>query len=292
MAPRGKEKDHDALRLFADELKAYRLDRGWTQAELAEKVHYSEGLIAQVEGCHKAPSRQLARALDRVFGTPGFTPDTDDGPGGLGTFGRVERRIGTIPFPPSFRSFQPYEEEAMEISIYEHSLIPGLLQTPEYARWVLQTKPRTSAEEIETLVNNRLARQKVLKRDDPPAPLLIALIDEGVLRRPVAPPAVMGEQIEHLIELSRLPHVMIQVVPYSAGGHTGLLGAFAIAELDSGETIVFMEDQADGRVTNGAATVREVTMRFRSLQSEALPRGASCDLMEGVIQEWKDKAAS
>jgi transcriptional regulator with XRE-family HTH domain len=292
MASRGKEKDRDALRLFADELKAYRLDRGWTQADLAERVHYSERLVAQVEGCHKAPSRQLARELDLAFKTPGYTPDTDDGPGGLGTFGRMERRIGTIPFPPSFRSFQPHEEEAIEISTYEHSLVPGLLQTTEYMRWVLQTKPRATEEEIKSLIDGRLARQKVLTRSDPESPMLIALIDEGALRRPVAPPEVMSEQIEHLIEMSHLPNVMIQVLPYSAGGHIGLAGAFSIAELDSGETIVNVEDIVDGRVSNGTTTVREVTLRFRSLQSEALPRGASRDLMESVRQEWKDKAAS
>lgn len=291
MASKGKDRDREALRLFADELKAHREAKGWTQAELAAEVHYSEGLIAGVESCHKAPSKALARELDRVFRTAGYTPDTADRPGGLGTFGRLEVRIGTIPFPPSFRSFAPHESDAVVLSTYEHSLIPGLLQTPEYTRAVIETRPNAGADEIETLINGRLERQSVLARIDPAAPLLIALIDEGALRRPVAPPPVMHDQLASLIEMSRRPNITVQVVPYSAGGHTGLLGAFTVAEPDSGEAIVFVEDIADGRVSDDAATVRQVTLRFRSLQSEALPKNASRGVMESVKQEWKETGA-
>jgi hypothetical protein len=88
----------------------------------------------------------------------------------------------------------------------------------------------------------RLARQDVLTRDDPPPPLLWALIDEGVLYRPVAAPEVMHDQLMYLADRSRLPNVTIQVLPYSAGGHTGLLGAFTIADLGSSAGIVNVED--------------------------------------------------
>ena len=105
-----------------------------------------------------------------------------------------------------------------------------MLQTPDYARAVLTTRPNTTEDEIDNLVAARLARQASYP-DDPPAPLLWALIDEGVLYRPVAPAEVMDDQLMYLAELSRRPNVTIQVVPYSAGGHTGLLGAFVIADL-------------------------------------------------------------
>jgi hypothetical protein len=77
---------------------------------------------------------------------------------------------------------------------------------------------------------------------------LWALIDEGVLYRPVAPAEVMYDQLTYLVDVSRRPNVTIQVVPYSAGGHTGLLGAFVVADLDSSLGIVYVEDIADGRV--------------------------------------------
>jgi transcriptional regulator with XRE-family HTH domain len=284
-------KDRDALALFADELKAHRDARHWTQADLAAKITYSESLIAQVETCRRPPSKDLAKALDKVFATPGFVEEGPDCPGAAGTFGRLAARLRNLPFPASFRSFAPYEAEAVALHVFEHSLVPGLLQTEAYARAVLATRPNTPEDEIDNLVAGRLARQGVLWRQDPPAPILWALVDEGVLYRPVAPPNVMHDQLMHLAEVSRRPNITVQVIPYSAGGHTGLLGACTVAELDGSAGIVNLEDIADGRVTDDAATVSQVTLRFNSLRSDALPKGASRDLIVRVAEEkWKGTA--
>lgn len=281
-------KDRDALSLFADELRAYRNARGWTQADLATKISYSESLIAQVETCRRPPSRDLAKALDKVFATPVFAEETPDSPAKPGTFGRMWAKLRNLPFPASFRSFAPYEAEAVALHVFDHSLIPGLIQTEAYARAVLATRPNTPPEEIGNLVAGRLARQAVLRREDPLAPLLWALIDEGALYRPVATPEVMYDQLMHLAEVSVQPNITIQVIPYSAGGHTGLLGACTIADLDGSPGIVNLEDIADGRVTDDAATVSQVTLRFNSLRSEALPKGASRELIVRVAEEqWK-----
>jgi transcriptional regulator with XRE-family HTH domain len=284
-------KDRDALSLFADELKAHRDAQRWTQADLAAKISFSESLIAQAETCRRAPSRDLAKVLDRVFSTPGFAEDTPDCAGRPGTFGRLAARLRNLPFPASFRSFAPYEAEAVALHVFEHSLVPGLLQTEAYARAVLATRPNTTEDEISSLVAGRLARQAVLSRRDPPAPILWALIDEGVLYRPVAPPDVMYDQLKCLAEVPGRPNVTVQVVPYSAGGHTGLLGACTIAELNGSAGIVNVEDIADGRVTDDAATVSQVTLRFNSLRSEALPKGASRELIARVAEErWQGRA--
>ena len=284
-------KDRDALSLFADELKAHRDARGWTQADLAAKISFSESLIAQVETYRRAPSRDLAKALDRVFATPGFMEDSPDCAGRPGTFGRLAAKLRNLPFPASFRSFAPYEAEAVALHVFEHSLVPGLLQTEAYARAVLATRPNTSEDEISNLVAGRIARQAVLSRRDPPAPILWALIDEGVLYRPVAPPDVMYDQLKCLAEMPGRPNITVQVVPYSAGGHTGLLGACTIAELHGSTGIVNVEDIADGRVTDDAATVSQVTLRFNSLRSEALPKGASRELIVRVAEErWQGTA--
>ncbi|HEX5304002.1 MAG TPA: helix-turn-helix transcriptional regulator [Streptosporangiaceae bacterium] len=120
-------KDRDALAWFADELRAHRSSHGWTQADVAAKTSYSESLIAQVETCRKAPTPELARALDRVFATPGFTGDTPGEPDTAGTFGRLVARLRNLPFPASFRSFAPHEAEATALYTFEHSFIPGLL---------------------------------------------------------------------------------------------------------------------------------------------------------------------
>jgi transcriptional regulator with XRE-family HTH domain len=285
-------KDRDALSLFADELKAHREARGWTQADLAAKIPCSESLIAQVETCWRAPTKDLAKALDRVFATPGFTEETEDHSGTSGTFERMWAKLRNLPFPASFRSFAPYEAEAVALHVFEHSLVPGLLQTEAYARAVLSTRPNTPEGEIDDLVTGRLKRQAVLWRDDPPAPILWALVDEGALYRPVAPPDVMHDQLTHLAEVSARPNITVQVVPYSAGGHTGLLGACTIADLEDSPSIVNLEDIADGRVTDDTATVSQVTLRFNSLRSDALSRAESRELIVRVAEErWKVSAS-
>jgi len=273
-----RERDTAALSLFADELKAAREQRGWSQADLAEQIPYSLSTISMVGALHRVPTRDLATHLDKVFGTPG-------------TFTRLEGRLRDLPFPASFRPFAAYEAEATALYVFEHSLIPGLLQTPEYARAVLATRPNTAEDEIENLVAARLARQVILTRDEPPPPLLWALIDEGVLHRPVAPAEVIRDQLARLMELSRRPNVTVQVLPYSAGGHTGLLGAFTIADLGGNEGTVNVEDITDGRVFEDPSMVSRVTLRYKSLQSEALPKGASRELIARVAEErWTGSA--
>jgi hypothetical protein len=155
---------------------------------------------------------------------------------------------------------------------------------------VLETKPNASEDMIDGYVAARLARQSVLTRDDPPVPMVYALLDEGALHRPVAPPPVMHDQLAHLVEVSRKPHVTIQVVPYDARGHSGLLGAFVIADRPGDGSIVFIEDVTGGRVSEDAATVAEVALRFDALRSEALPKSASRTLMESVARKWKEPA--
>jgi transcriptional regulator with XRE-family HTH domain len=273
-----RERDSAALSLFADEMKAAREQRGWSQADLADQIPYSLSTISMVEALHRVPTRDLAVHLDKAFGTPG-------------TFTRLEGRLRDLPFPASFRPFAAYETEATALYVFEHSLVPGLLQTADYARAVMATRPNTAEDEIGNLVQARLARQAVLTRDDPPAPLLWALIDEGVLHRPVAAAEIMHDQLTCLVQVSRRPNITIQVVPYSAGGHTGLLGAFTIADLNGSPGTVNVEDITDGRVFEDPGMVSRVTLRYKSLQSEALPKGASRELIARVAEErWKAPA--
>jgi transcriptional regulator with XRE-family HTH domain len=270
------ERDRESASLFVDEMKAAREQRGWSQADLADRAGYSESAVAMVETYQRPPTKTFAKAMDRAFGTPG-------------TFERLELRLSDVPFPAAFRSFAPHEAESTALRMFEHSLVPGLLQTADYARAVLETKPNASEDVIDADVSARLARQSVLTRAEPP--LVWTLIDEGVLYRPVAPPPVMYDQLAYMAEMSRQPNVTIQVVPYDARGHSGLLGAFVIADRSRGGSIVFIEDVTGGRVSEDAATVAEVTLRFDALRSEALPKNASRTLMESVAKErWKEAA--
>jgi transcriptional regulator with XRE-family HTH domain len=283
-------KDRDALAWFADELRAHRTAHGWTQADVAAKTSYSESLIAQVETCRKAGTPELAKALDRVFATPGFTEDTPGVPGTPGTFGRLVVRLRNLPFPAPFRSFAPHEAEATALYIFEHSLIPGLLQTEAYARAILETHPDVTEDVVNERLAGRLSRQEILERDDPPPPVVCALIDQSALNREIGGPVAMRDQLVHLVAMSRRPNVTVQIIP-NRGAHPGLLGAFTVADLGGSPGIVNLEDIADGRVSEDAATVSMVALRFHTLRGDALSKGASRDLIEGVIQErWKETA--
>jgi transcriptional regulator with XRE-family HTH domain len=266
-------------------MRAMREARGWSQAELARQASYSGALIGMVETYQRAPTQELARALDRAFASPGYSEDSESGGWTPGTFGRLWVKLRTVSFPTAFRPFAEREAEATALRTFEHSLVPGLLQTQDYARAVLATKPGASDADIEADVAERIARQWILTREDPAPPRLWVLVDEGILYRPVAPDAVMREQLEHLIAMSKLPTVTIQMVPYAAGGHSGLLGAFIVADLPTSQSIVFLEDVSGGRVAEDAAAVADVALRFDALRSDALPKAASRDLIAKAASE-------
>ena len=265
-----RDAERPALALFAAELRAARGHAGLSREDLAVKLNYSPSLVGTIETERRTPSRDFAARCDEVFDTPG-------------TFTRLEERLHDLPYPASFRPFAGYEAEARALRMFEHVLVPGLLQTPEYARAVLATRPRTTADELEALVAARLSRQVILDRKDPP--LLWVLLDEGVLHRPVGTPAVMYAQLLRLAELCDEPYVTLQVIPFSAGGRIGLLGAFVIAEIGDLPGIVYLETAADGQTVEDAATVSQVALRFDSLRSEALPRSASRDLIVKVAED-------
>jgi hypothetical protein len=169
-------------------------------------------------------------------------------------------------------------------------MIPGLLQTGAYARAILETHPDVTEDVVNERLAGRLSRQSILDRDDPPPPVVCALIDQSALNREIGGPVVMRDQLVHLAGTSRRPNITIQIIP-NTGAHPGLLGAFTVADLGGSPGIVNVEDIADGRVTEDAATVSMVALRFHSLRGDALSKGASRDLIEGVIQErWKDPA--
>jgi hypothetical protein len=162
-------------------------------------------------------------------------------------------------------------------------LIPGLFQTPEYVGAVLGKRPHTADEERESLLAARLARQEILARDEPP--LVYALLDEAVLNRPVGSAEVMHGQLVHLADLAGRVNISIQVVPYGAGAHIGLLGAFVIAEAPEMSATVFLENAADGQTAEDTDRVAQIMASFDALRGEALTVGASRELIAKVAEE-------
>jgi hypothetical protein len=240
-----------------------------SQEQLADKIGYSASLVAKIETCRGVPTLDFAARCDKALETGG-------------ALARMHKFLGKAPFPSWFRPFVDYEAAARSLRLFEHVLVPGLLQTEEYARAVLATRPNTTDEETEQLVAARLERQSILTGDPP---LLWVVLDEGVLHRQVGDAEVMHGQLSHVAQMSHRSNITVEVVPFGAGAHSGLLGAFVVAEFADAPAIVYLETAAGGQIAEDANMVAQVMLTFDTLRSEALPRGISRDLIMKVAEE-------
>jgi transcriptional regulator with XRE-family HTH domain len=260
------------LALFAAELKAVRTKAGLSRDTLAAQINYSTSLIGMIETMQRVPQRDLAERCDEVFGT-------------AGTFARLQQAARATPLPSWFRPYADIEAVATQLRLCEPSMVPGLLQTEAYARAVLAAQPAIQDDELTALVTARLDRQSVLTRPKNP-PLVWVLMDEAILMRAIGGAKAMHEQLLHLSLLAGQPHVTIQVVPMSTGAHCGLIGGFAVANVDGAGDIAYLDTVTDGYIVESAAMVARVNLIFDTLRSLALPRGASRDLIMKRAEEY------
>jgi len=261
-----------ALALFSGELRHARARACLTQDQLAEKIAYSTSLVAHVETGSRAPSQDFAARADGALGT-----------GGLLT--RLQPFVRAEAYPAWFRDWVEIERDATSLRWFEPLLVPGLLQTEDYARAVLvAAHPAAADGEVDQLVSARMDRQAILAREDPP--LLWVIIDEGVLTRPVGGPQVMRDQIDRLIVAARQPRIVLQVLPLSAGAHPGLDGHFVIAGFEGAADVVYLNNALAGQVVERADDVTQVTLLYDILKTEALPRQASIELARKAIERW------
>src|SRR5579863_2293993 len=269
--PPSRDDDHSALALFAAELQAARARAGLSQDELAARINYSPSLVAMVESMRRVPRLDFAQRCDEALAT-------------TGTFARLHEHLRTAPFPSWFRPFAQHEAEATALRTFQLVLVPGLLQTGDYARALLRTKLGATEDEVDQLVTARLERQAVLDRDSPP--LFWVLMDEEALHRPIGGRDVMRLQVEHLAEMAVRPNVVIQVIPAAVGAHQGLAGAFVIADFAASPSIVYLETALTGLVIERQEDVAAVTLTYDTLKTESLPRAASLDLLREVAKTW------
>ncbi|WP_300608547.1 helix-turn-helix transcriptional regulator [Trebonia sp.] len=262
--------------LFADELRAMRKHRGWTRDELGARINFSGSTIGNIESGLRAPTRDQALLLDEAFETPG-------------TFQRLEGRLRGVPFSSGFRPFHPFEADARTLRTFEHTIVPGLFQTRDYARVMMEGYPDTTELEVRDRVEGRMARQAILTREDPPPPPRVwAVLDQQVLFRDIGGPAVMFAQMEHLAELARRPRINIQVIPADRP-HPGLLGAFVLAEMSEPPAILYLENALDGQTVEDPGVADAMSLMFDALRMEALTGSASLNLIEEAAQRWKEQ---
>jgi transcriptional regulator with XRE-family HTH domain len=185
--------------------------------------------------------------------------------------------------PPTYRDFISLESQASGMRTLETTVVPGLLQTPEYARAVTRAAVEGMDEErLDALVEVRLARQDVL-RTDPPL-RLDAVLDEAVLRRAVGGPGVMARQLYRLQEAARLPQVRLQVLPFGAGAHIGLTGAFVIFSFPSTSDldVVVLDQLTSSLYLERKEDLQAYSEAFDSLRIHALSPEDSLDYIAGI----------
>ena len=249
------------LELFAAEHRRYRKAAGISQADLAAEIVYTPQFVGMVEVAARTPSRQYVASADRVLNAGG----------GLLNCWQL---VSEMAIPKWFGPFIEVEKRCTAKREWACMVVPGLLQTPEYARALGHAgRPNATAEQIDREVEVRMHRQEMLYREDPP--LLWAIIDEFALLRHAGGSAVMHRQFEHLSEMTELPHVVIQILSADAGVSPGEIGAFSILELDDQPEVVWSEGPGDGRFVDREDQVAECIRRYDHLRAMALSPAAS-----------------
>ena len=262
--------NHMTARTFvAKELRRAREGQGMTQAALAKAVFASDSLVAAWESGRRVPKPQYVKPLIEILRVDPM-------------LARMIAELVTSVAPEWFGKLLELEARAISLLTYEALVVPGLLQTEGYARQVLAKGGRQNID-IEEMVSARLERQGILSSDDPP--MFVAIMDEGVLRRPVGGPKVMHEQLTHLLNAAESPDVMLQVVPYSAGAYPGLAGAFMIIGLE-GREVVYVDHAFSGDIVEAANDVATMKRIWEALRVEALSGKQSIELLAEVAKEW------
>ncbi|MGW2421950.1 helix-turn-helix domain-containing protein [Streptomyces sp. NPDC001709] len=255
------------LDYFGSELRRKREAAGLTQKELGAVIFCTGSLITQIETAAKVPTRAFAERVDAALLTDGF-------------FSRLVGLVLRSQLPSWFQAYAEMEAKAAYISTYQAQVVYGLLQTESYARAVLGAPEPGNLEE---LVAARLERQRLLRKERPP--LVWVVLDEAVLYRPTGGREVMREQLAHLLSFRDQRRVKIQVLPFSAGEHPGLPGAFNLLRFDDHPDVVYTEDFIQGHMTANPDGVSEGWLHYDQLQASALSVRDSADLIAHVMEE-------
>lgn len=256
------------LDYYGSELRRKREGAGMTQEQLGKCIFCAASLIGQIETGRKIPTRELSDRLDAALLTEGF-------------FGRLVGLVLRSVLPSWFQQYAEMEARATFISTFQAQLVYGLLQTEDYARAVLGVR---GDDDIDGLVEARMERQRILVRDTPP--LIWGVMTEAVLRQEIGSREIMREQLQHLLDIQHKHEwAKVQILPYAAGAHTGLMGSFNLLRFEDDPDIVYTEDFIQGHMTANPQALREGSLRYDHLQATALSVEDSAALIARVMEE-------
>lgn len=264
-----------ALETYAAQLKAWRKKRGWSQGQLADQLRYSDSLVSGIETLAKTPTLDFAKHCDAAFDAPE-------------TFVALHKLVSREAWPSYYAPVIDFEEQAVRIHQWEMRVVPGLLQTEDYARSVISAgKPGLSQAELDRKVTARTERQRLFDRENPP--MFWAVIHEGALRQVIGSPAIMDEQLDKIIEAARSSRVVVQVLPFSASDHPGTDGPMQVFDLPESTSVAYMECMGGGMITESPEAVADLMVTMNMIRAAALPQRESTDLLRQIRSESHDR---
>jgi transcriptional regulator with XRE-family HTH domain len=191
--------------------------------------------------------------------------------------------------PHWFSNYVGLEADAAEIWSYESEFVPGLFQITDYARAITAAaQPGSTAEEIERYAKFRQARQERLTGDNPPK--LLTVVNEAVIRRIVGGPDVMREQLRHLLQVMEFPHVTLQVLPFTAGAHAAMTGAFIMLRFpDEDMSTVYVENDRGGLYQERPADLDRYRLVWQQVSDMALKPDETADMIHHAAADLERK---
>jgi len=202
----------------------------------------------------------------------------------LGTGDSLERQSRALRHTAILEGFPEYvvhEKRAAEIRLFELGIVPGLLQTPEYAAAIATGAVRRGAiteQQAEERLTLLAERQASLERTPPP--LVYAVLDESCIRRPVGGQEVMAAQLDRLISFAELPTTVLQVAPYTLGERRAFDLPVRLATLPDRSLIVYAESATQGHLDRDSRVVLPMLTAYHQLQAEACPQAESVAMIE------------
>ncbi|MCM2393362.1 helix-turn-helix domain-containing protein [Streptomyces albipurpureus] len=267
------------------ELRRLRELRGMTAEEVAERLLVSQSKISRLENGRRSISQRDVRDLCSVY-------EVDDHRvvDSLMQMAKDSRQqgwwhaFGDIPYSV----YIGLETDAASLRVYEPQVVPGLLQTRPYAEALITgALPETAVTDIDKRVSVRVRRQDRIKDSEQPLRMW-AVIDEAALRRTVGGKNLMREQLEYLIEMSQLPHVTIQVLPFDMGAHPGINGQYAILEFPDAtdSSVVYIEGVTSDLYLEKGNDVHKYSVMYEHLRAQALNVEQTTSFIESIAKEY------
>ncbi|MFF4574896.1 helix-turn-helix domain-containing protein [Streptomyces sp. NPDC001410] len=264
------EEAEAVLKAVGRQIKMWREAAGMRQTELGDAIGYSEEMVSSVERGRRIPK-------------PDFLDKSDEVLGAGGKLSAMKEDVERARYPKNVRDLAKLEGEAVELGAYAALHIHGLLQTEEYSRALYaMRRPVYTEEEIDRLVSARMARKSVFERV--PLAQITFVQEEATLRRPIGGRMVLRQQLEHLLEMSKLRHVVIQVMPTDCEDHAGMMGSIQMLKLRSGKTLGHTEGQLYSRVISDPREAQIMEMRYGMVRAQALAPRESLAFIEKVLE--------